>query len=239
MPDNDSSSALHPRHGIHEPMKSTPKLARGVRRRTTAVDIDYVPDNGHLILTGSARDSRMDSTGSIFVSPTDRVRVEMDFLNGRTVTDVTADPWDPSLGGLVGSSASSGFRTRLAELVPDHVARRSRLHLMLDDVPVAALIGGNSVSYQVAGMRSAASVAQHAGGAGYCAGYADDATMMTTLRAEGALPLPTGPETPDVLASAMPDQWQPLGPTAVLGMRRLRRMDVARGCCIEPVCDRL
>jgi hypothetical protein len=170
----------------------------------------------------------MDRDGRFTAGPTDAIRVEIDFMNGRELRALESDPPQPGLAELVGTSAAFGFRRKLVEAVPDLAATRSRLHLLLDDVPVATLISGHSVGHQVPGLRSGG-MSSFVGGSNYCAGFADDATMMTTYRAEGYIPAPTGPPALDLIEMSRVAEWHAMEPIPVHGMRRLRRLDVHHG----------
>ncbi len=137
---------LHPRRGPHNPLRTPSTRLPGSVRRTATLDT-LRPEGltGPLHLRGAARDLVTDGDGNGTVSGRAALTAEVDFMGGRTVTALRSDPDESRLRGLVGTQTWRGFRSILADVVPDHVRSASLLHLMLDDVPVAALVSGHAM----------------------------------------------------------------------------------------------
>ncbi len=138
---------------------------------------------------------------------------------------------------LVGASVGPGFRGRVAEVGPDGPDVGSLLHLLLDDLPGAALVSGYAVQRaggfddegphrvpEPAASRARATMATM--GDDRCAGRAHDATMMVTIRQRGVVPVSQGPPAPVLEPAADPLAWHAMEPLAPHGMRRRRRLDV-------------
>ncbi|MFE9096763.1 DUF2889 domain-containing protein [Streptomyces sp. NPDC007264] len=197
-------------------------------RRTSSIDM-LRPEGvlGHLLLRGAGRDLYTAPDGSTAVIGEAGAALEVAFLDGRKVTAVTAAPDVPGLDGLVGVPAASGFRRRVGELAPGEVAAGSLLHLLLDDVPGAALVSGYAVG--------AAGAGDPVGRAGYrqvadlCAGFRVGGTIMAEVAVGRRPPVVTGPCAPSLDRPDDPLTWHDLDPLPPHGMRRRRRLDVAGG----------
>jgi hypothetical protein len=138
---------------------------------------------------------------------------------------------------LVGAVVGPGFRGRVADAGPDGPGVGSLLHLLLDDLPGAALVSGYAVQraggFEDEGTRpppepaaSGARATLATMGDDRCAGWAHDATMMVTIRQQGVVPVSQGPPAPVLEPPGDPLAWHAmelLGPHA---MRRRRRLDV-------------
>ena len=115
---------------------------------------------------------------------------------------IESDPPEPRLSQLLGSYVGPGFRARMSEILPDHVAGQTLLHALLDDLPGATLVSGYAVqrgpSHEALSDQPAAGAYErhvHAS-EDMCAGWATDATIMVTFRKEGLSPVAMGPDAP-------------------------------------------
>jgi hypothetical protein len=154
----------------------------------------------------------------------------------RTLLSLDTAPALPSPDLLIGVVVGPGFRGRLAEAVPDEVGVGTLLHLLLDDLPGAALVSGYSMQRGGAldGPRSGGAAPEDpAAGApargirdDLCAGWAHNATMMVTIRSKGVIPVAIGPPAPGLKPPDDPWAWHDMPPLAPHAMRRRRRLDV-------------
>jgi hypothetical protein len=105
------------------------------------------------------------------------------------------------------------------------VQRATPLHLLLDDVPGAAIISGYAWAVEPPAGR--APYDDRTPPADICSGWRSDGTMMIALRRDGAMPPLAGPAAPDLLPADDAAAWHRLPALAPGDMRRCRRMDVA------------
>lgn len=220
-----ADSALHPRHGPHEPTEGTLRREPGSVRRTTSVDMRR-PDgaDGDLLLYGRARELVTPRDGSPWVRGHASLDMRVAFLNGRKITALTTEPALPALDALIGSPAASGFRARMRKAVPGEHLGRTLLHLLLDDVPGAALVSGYSVG--AAGVPNVGERAAYRHTPDLCAGFRQGGTIMLEVGRAGSVPRVTGPVAPPLDDPGDPLAWHPLEPLTPEGMRRRRRLDV-------------
>jgi hypothetical protein len=180
---------------------------------------------GRLELVGVARDLITRPAGAPSVASEAALRCTIAFLPDRKVERMVTEPDHPGGQQLVGVRAATGFRKVLDEAVPDHRDRRSALYLLLDDIPVVTLISGHAVGAgQVPFPRASLQLLQRPN---LCAGWREGGTIMAGLRRDGRPPVVTGPQAPS-LDSADPLGWHPMAGLPPAGMRRQRRLDVAR-----------
>ncbi|ROO87496.1 DUF2889 family protein [Actinocorallia herbida] len=110
-------------------------------RRTSTIDATWPGGRGAgTVLTGRARDLRTPAEGEprVVAEASMRVNVGTD----RRITEVVTDPGAPGTAALVGGPSQSGYRALLAGAVPGEITAATPLHLLLDDVPGAALVSG-------------------------------------------------------------------------------------------------
>jgi hypothetical protein len=180
---------------------------------------------GRLELVGVARDLVTTLDGAPSVASEAALRCSIAFVQDRKVESVRTEPDHPGGQLLVGARAATGFRKVLEEALPDHRERRSALYLLLDDIPVVTLISGHALGAgQVNFPRTALRLLQQPN---LCAGWREGGTIMVGLRRDGRPPVVTGPPAPS-LDSADPLGWHPMAGLPPTGMRRQRRLDVAR-----------
>jgi hypothetical protein len=239
--DGQVTRALHPRHGIHAPTSGTPERAPGSVRRTETTDM-LRPDGllGPLVLTGRARDLATGLDGAGTVLATSACTARIDFIGGRTLTEISTIPDRPALQALLGGRVSSGFRSAVAAADPRLSAEDGLLNLLLDDFPVTTLVSGHAIGAGLADPGRTALSLSLAGATGQaradrprfhrdlCAGFADGGTIMNEVDATGRPPVVTGPPAPP-LATGDHLGWHETGRLPPHAMRRSRRMDVTPG----------
>jgi len=219
-----------------DPAPTTPGRPPGSIRRTSSIDTAR-PDGlgGDLVISARARDLRTGPGGVASVVAEAEASARVDGRR-RTLLSLDTVPTLPSPDLLIGVVVGPGFRGRLSEAAPDEVDAGTLLHLLLDDLPGAALVSGYSLQRGGAldGPRSegAAPAAPTASSpargfrADLCAGWAHDATMMVTIRSSGVIPMAIGPPAPDLVPPDDPRAWHDMPPLAPHAMRRRRRLDV-------------
>ena len=138
---------------------------------------------------------------------------------------------------MLGSRVGPGFRATVGKLFPDEVARAGLLHLLLDDWVGAALVSGYAVQHAAITLgieeKLPAGTADHM--AGICAGFAEDASLVPYARRNGTIPSVHGPVAPPLDVDGV-HSVEPLRPH---GMRRFRRLDLARERCLRRALPRL
>jgi hypothetical protein len=120
---------------------SAPRRRHGSVRRTATLDFTW-PDGlgGDTVLDGRARDLRTNDDDAVTVLAQASLGMVTD--PRRVIKQLSSAPGLPLLQGLVGESAMSGFRRRLAGVAAAEIAAATPLHLLLDDVPGATLVSG-------------------------------------------------------------------------------------------------
>ena len=224
----DGRRILHPAHGVHEPTEGTPARRPGSIRRTATTDM-LRPDGprGPLILVGRGRDLRTDASGAGSETATAAYRAEIDYLGGHVLRELVTEPRRPGLDGLVGERTASGFRSRIDRADPGLHDEHDLLYLLLDDIPVTALISGQAmVSWLKENTVPPPLSRRPFFPVDLCAGYVAGGTLITEVERSGRPPFVTGPEAPP-LTGDDPDAWHALPPLPPDSMRRRRRIDVS------------
>jgi Protein of unknown function (DUF2889) len=223
--------------GPSEPVTATVGRQPGSVRRTSSIDTAR-PDGfrGDLVMTARARDLRTASDGTAAVIDQVDLSLRVEGLS-QQVLSIASSPALPGLDQVVGCRVGPGFRSRVNEACPGEREAGTLLHLLLDDLPGAALVSGYSA--QRAGTldeprprpegdegdrsRLARMLAFQDD---LCAGWAHDATLMVTVRSIGEIPVSAGPAAPSLERSDDPMAWHAMPPLPPHGMRRRRRLDV-------------
>jgi hypothetical protein len=142
---------------------------------------------------------------------------------------------------LEGVVVGPGFRSALARAAGQGSEGRSPLYLLLDDLPVVALISGYAMLYRSGrgGSAEGRDADLPGGGSGanrsrllkgdVCAGWRSDGTMMVALRSGRGMPVSVGPPAPPLLDPGDPLGWHRIEEMPVPSMRRRRLIDVTWG----------
>jgi hypothetical protein len=201
---------------------SPPRRPRTIRR-TSTVDIACDDAGERLVLHGSARDLATDADSRIRVLATARARTSVHLASG-TVSEIQVEPdqRDRTMP-LVGLPAGSGFRRALRRELPDLTSDGSLLGLLLDEVPVAVVIGRSLVRRQSRGM---ARSGRPGPPVDVCAGWAQEGLLAVTVAKTGSPPMSEGPRVMPLASDGDPDAWHRLDPLPAWSMRRARRIDV-------------
>lgn len=174
-------------------------------------------------MEGAARDfmTARDGTGTTISSAALTAEVDerwhltgLDVLPGRRGAE------------LVGAFLRSGFRAAAADAFPTEVG--TPLGLLLDDLPVAALIGGYAALRTTAltgGQRDVVGPGAETHMADVCSGWRRGGTMLTSVAGGRGIPLQDCPPAPP-RGLEDDDGWHDLPPLPVASMRRYRRIDV-------------
>ncbi len=223
--------------GPHEPVRDTPDRRPGSVRRTSNIDT-WRPDGpaGELVLRARARDLRSGPKGVASVIAEAELEGRADGASRRLLS-LSLSPSSAASGRLVGAVVGPGFRGRLADTGPGGPAAGSLLHLVLDDLPGAALVSGYAVQraggFEEEGPRprpdataARARATTATMGDDRCAGWAHGATMMVTIRRRGVVPVSQGPPAPILEPPGDPLAWHAMEPLVPHAMRRRRRLDV-------------
>ena len=203
-------------------------------RRTVSIDA-WRPAGaaGTLRVSALGRDLLTPRTGTATDLATARLELSIDLHDGCRILSMTAEPWWPKLDQLIGTSACSGFRRRLAAIAAGYVGHL--LFALLDDVPSAALLSRAPM--------------QESGGPGevptrgpgwsppidVCAGWVRNGWLSHNVAAgrtpsDRAMPMPDGPtEAADHLA------WHSMADSPVGSVRRVRRLDVSAPLALPTV----
>jgi hypothetical protein len=152
----------------------------------------------------------------------------------KRIEELAATPRTGAVAALRGLAVVSGFRAAVDRALPDQRAAHTPLYLLLDEVPVAALISGYADLYLRSPGEPVPDPAQSAAAArkvraDICAGWASDGTMMRALASDGRIPIPLGPAAPPLHTGADPLGWHERSPLGHGAMRRSRRIDVIWG----------
>ncbi len=223
--------------GPSEPVSATVDRRPGSVRRTSTIDTAR-PDGfwGDLVMTARGRDLRTASDATSVVINQVGLSLRVDGSN-RQVLSIASSPALPGLDQLIGCPVGPGFRSRANEACPGEREAGTLLHLLLDDLPGAALVSGYSA--QRAGTldqpqsRPEGDVGGTSGLArmmasqdDICAGWAREGTLMVTIRATDEIPVSTGPPAPSLERRDDPLSWHAMPPLPPHAMRRRRRLDV-------------
>ncbi|MGO8870093.1 MAG: DUF2889 domain-containing protein [Acidimicrobiales bacterium] len=219
------------RAGPANPVSSTPFRVEGAVRRTTSID-SRRPDglDRDVAVDARARDlATGPSSGSAWeASQGLRSRIAPD----RTLLEIEAEPPEPRLSELLGTTVGPGFRTRMTTLLPDLAETHSLLYALLDDMPGAALVSGYALQRGNSGLiptgkgRSDAFRRHILASEDMCSGWASSATIMVTFRDQHAVPTPLGPAAPSLDRPGDPIGWHAMDPLPIGATRRRRRLDL-------------
>jgi Protein of unknown function (DUF2889) len=205
---------------MRAPTTSTFDRTDGSIRRTSHIDMTHT-DRG-LVLVGTARDL-VTLGGDAQIAG----QATLEALVGRDqrLLELTSKPRHDGLEQLLEVEVAAGFRDAVRRVMPDEVHDATPLSLLLDDLPVAALISGYARLYtgEISGSDS-----RHALKADICSGWRSNGTMMVALREHDSMPVPVGPPAPELEYEDDALGWHEIGPLGSGSMRRRRLVDVTR-----------
>jgi hypothetical protein len=175
-----------------------------------------------LALHGVARDL---VTGETTATVTDAASVSAWVDPQGVLTELTVDPDDGDRSRLVGVPVGAGFRKAVHSAYPVDVADSNAVALLLDDLPVAALISGYARLYSG---EIPADATRDGMKADICSGWRSDGTMMTSVGAGHGVPVTIGPSAPPLDADVELDPlgWHRIDRLPEGAMRRRRLVDV-------------
>jgi hypothetical protein len=127
----------------------------------------------------------------------------------------------PELAPLIGQSAASGFRRRLAE-VPRDTARLRLAHRVLDDLPILLRVAFQTTILDHPALPRPAE-AMSLAGADQCEGWRSDGTMLQQIAREGTLQMALTEPVDDSTGPWAAEQRDAL---PAMATRRRRRVDV-------------
>jgi len=211
-------------NGLPGPRPGSPPRVAGGVRRTTSLDLTRpAGPQGHIAVHGRARD--------VVTEPDEGTRVVDHALLALVVEDgvvtrLRCHPQRAAAPRLVGRQALVGWRTALWRELRDDVASGSALHLLLDDLPGAMVVGGFTRRWALAA--AGEPVPQPGRRLDVCAGWAADSRAARVLAETGAPPPAVTPPAPELLPEDDPRAWHTLGALPVFGMSRRRRVDAHR-----------
>jgi hypothetical protein len=211
----------------------------GSVRRSSHVDMHLEATGGvdrrsPLWLTGVVRDACTEADGTLRVL--DSASMEARVGADGALVGLATRPVDGEPAALLGVRVGSGFRARAQQAFPGQSGRP--LGLLLDDLPVAALIAGYArAKGAVAAGAHPSSLSRPEDAtarADLCAGWMAGGTMIESMLAGHGLPMRDGPIVPGP-APYDPAGWHEEPDLATGAMRRRRRIDVWR----DPSSDEL
>ncbi len=214
---SDSSEADHHASAMRSPVPTTETRRAGSIRRTSHVDIGT--QAGQLQLIGAARDLiTLDRTADAV----DAASVHALIGDDRTLLQLHTTPTRPAAERLIGRTVAAGFRDAVRDALPDDVATGTSLALLLDDLPVAALISGYALLYSGSLESSDGIENKH----DICSGWRTGGTMLTSVHHGNGVPVTVGPRAPE-LSGDDPLGWHEMAPMQMGWMRRRRLVDIA------------
>jgi hypothetical protein len=225
--------------GPMDPMAVTPVRPAGSVRRTSSIDTARPEGlSGPMVITARARDLLTGDDGSSTELASTELVARLDGPS-RQILSLDVAPTVDGLDDLIGTAVGPGFRGRMVQVLPAERDGGTLLHLLLDDLPGAALVSGYALQRGgfLDGVQikpSGESPPPRPEGKGktrsmpgdICAGWASDATLMVTIRSQGAIPVALGPPAPVLESPGDPWSWHAMEPLPPQATRRRRRLDL-------------
>ena len=208
-----------------------PQRRPGSVRRTSTIDsirLDSIL--GDLTQIGRCRDIYTGSDGSTSVLGEATIDIQLDYVNGFKLKEIRSSPLLTMLNALLGSGVTTGFRRAMVQLVPDEYDAATPLHLLLDDLPGAALVSGFAIGVAGAfrGLKPDPSKPRLQI-EGLCAGFQAGGTIMQEVDDGNYAPVVTGPEAPPLTSVHDGEAWHKMRPLGAHDCRRARLLDVFPG----------
>ncbi|MCB1282794.1 MAG: DUF2889 domain-containing protein [Microthrixaceae bacterium] len=233
------------RNGPQNPLRSTPVLAPGWTRWTFHADSSSPNGLGSAPVRceAVARSVRIDTDRQPVVEATVTLSAETDAM-ARTLSAISVhDSGAPNgaleLSALVGHSTAGGFRARLDSALRQVGGCSALAMFLLDDLPGITLVGGYAEQYEDSRTGVDAISEIFASNpeaidfqADTCAGWAEEATLISSLRNDGEMLTPVGPPAPALWTTAHTQapqatgSWHPIPPLSANTTRRVRRIDL-------------
>lgn len=213
------------RAGPQDPVTTSPARRPGSRRRTCSIDSTR-PDglDGDVLVDARARDLSTDMSGAAADRAEARLSARID--PDRNLVCAVTDPPLDGLAQLVGAPVASGWRARAALALGIDERYQSLLHLLVDDLPGAALVSGVALHAARAGAASPQLRRYVLASADVCAGWVAGGSMLEAFQTHDQMPVPVGPAAPVLERSDDPDGWHPLDPLPPRSTRRRRLLDL-------------
>ena len=227
-----------PVEGLAGPSGHTPARVPDSARRTSHVDVDRdgAAWDAPTEITGAARDVVTGADGQGAVRDEVSLLVRADGPGG-LVTEIRSDPPEPGLDQLVGTPVMVGFRRAVASALPEHVAARTLLYRLLDDVPLAFLVSGHSMMLGEPEPEEPPPGPRNAGlgpaprrgpQLDVCAGWQGGGMLGQLIETSGTIPHSLGPPAPVLTVEADPLAWHARPTVGPRVTRRTRRLDLIR-----------
>ena len=206
---------------INDPQIST--IARQPRsaRRTSHVDMD-TPSRFEVNIKGAARDFVTAADGS--ASTVGEATIDISTEPGYKLSRANCEPGQKIIEQLVGRVVGPGFRAALAEAMDGSISVEHPAYLLMDELPVAALISGYIGLY----LNTLGNSGNGSGmKADICAGWIESGTMIQSVKKVGKIPTPMGPPAPELSTVNDPDAWHSMPELQSGAMRRRRLLDIS------------
>jgi Protein of unknown function (DUF2889) len=219
---SDKSEPGSVRAAMAVPGDAAPPRRPGSIRRTSHIDMLVGEDPG-LVLRGRARDLVTTPAGD--ARPVAQAAVTAGLDTAGTLVSLEVDGGSGDIDALLGRAVSAGFRDAVHAAFPDHIGACTPLALLLDDLPVAALISGYALLYlgQIPAEGARLSMKSD-----ICSGWRAGGTMMASVDAGEGVPVTVGPPAPTIADDIADDPvgWHAVGELPAGAMRRRRLVDV-------------
>lgn len=209
--------------GPHNPVAETPVRAAGSVRRTSVITTSRLEGiRRPAVVSAVARDV-VTTAAETSVAGTATLDAVIDPA-GMVLRSLRTAPDVASLEALVGASVASGFRARIDAAAPGIADEHGLLYLLLDDLVGATLVGG--YAFLRADLLPRNDRLRQDLKVDICAGWAEDATMIQSIKQTGQTPTPFGPPAPPLSDGSDEWAWPVVADPGEHGTRRVRRLDL-------------
>lgn len=177
--------------------------------------------DGPVTATATGRDLLTGADGTTQVLDQTRISAVVDFPDG-TIRRIEAEPAADWLGELVGSSAVTGFRRRVQQVLPEGGAGSSICQQLLDDLPITLLLSARVLRVAGIGLGAPGRTPP----IDLCAGWGAGGVAVTGYDPVFGPPLARGPLAPDLAHGDDPLAWHGTEAPPPGSTTRRRRIDV-------------